>query len=406
VNRSRLAALSAGAMFLIASVFVPAVVSADTGNTNTIKVLNAPTINPPATGGNFDVQIVANGSQLISGAGAGLGFDKAKLQVTALAKDATEIANGVTYLGFPSSGGLAAFIATANTNGQVPNISWAYLDGSSTETANADHGIYTVSFHVIALGDSTLTPNASPTLLDGRVATYGNPLLPVTTTNGNVVNSAPPAPPTGAITVLPAWVATNTVAVKWGGTPGTKPIATYDVRYRKAAYSATLPATYTLWKSATALTTANFTTVPGTTYCFSELARDNTAAVSAWTAETCTAAPLDDRSFARAGAWSLKTGSAYYRSTYLLTTTKGAKLTRTGVVSKHIVLVATTCPTCGTVQVFMGTKLLKTVSLKSTTTVNKKLITITTTAASGTLSIKVYTSGKKVMIDGVVISAK
>jgi hypothetical protein len=181
-----------------AEAIAPTLASADTGGTNTVKVLNAPTINPPATGGTFSVTIAANAATSISGAGTGLQFDKTKLQVTALAKDATEAANGATYIGFPSSGSMAAFIANANANGLMPNISWAYLDGTSSEVAGADHGVYSVTFQVTALGDSSLTPADSPAILDGSNGTYGQGLS-VTPVAGHVVNSASAAP-TAAIT--------------------------------------------------------------------------------------------------------------------------------------------------------------------------------------------------------------
>ena len=73
--------------------------------------------------------------------------------------------------------------------------------------------------------------------------------------------------------------------------------------------------------------------------------------------------------------------------------------------AKRIALVATTCSTCGKVRVYWGSTLLRTISLYSATTVNRKLITVTTFASTrtGTLSIKVYSSGKKVIIDGVAI---
>jgi hypothetical protein len=213
-------------MFLVASVFVPAVASADTGSTNTIKVLGAPTINPPATGGSFTVNIVANGSVPISGAGSGLAFDNTKLTLTAIAKDAVETGNGVSYLGFPGAGApTSAFIAAANASGQIPNISWTYLDGSSSESANADHGVFSATFTVTATGDSVLTPNASPTLLDGQAATYGVSLT-VTPVNGTVVNSFSPiwslsTPGTAAVlTGATSAGYTVTVAVSQGS-PGT-----------------------------------------------------------------------------------------------------------------------------------------------------------------------------------------
>ena len=100
-----------------------------------------------------------------------------------------------------------------------------------------------------------------------------------------------------------------------------------------------------------------------------------------WTAETCTAVPLDDRSLARSGRWTAGTSASYYRSTYLRSYTYGAKLTRTGIVARRIAIVATTCRTCGKVRVYWGSTLLRTVSLYSATTVNRKLITVTTFAS-------------------------
>src|SRR5262245_37708426 len=117
VNRSRLAALSAGAMFLVASVIAPAVATADTGGTNTVKVLPATTTVPTPGSGSITVNIVANGSTAISGAGAALYFDHSKLTLTAVAKTSvpiTDATNPLGYVGFPTSGQLAGFLSRAN----------------------------------------------------------------------------------------------------------------------------------------------------------------------------------------------------------------------------------------------------------------------------------------------------
>ena len=52
-----------------------------------------------------------------------------------------------------------------------------------------------------------------------------------------------------------------------------------------------------------------------------------------------------------------------------------------------------------------GSTLLRTIKLTSTTTVNKKLINVTTftTARTGTLTIRVSSTGRRVVIDGVAI---
>ena len=195
MNRSRLAALSAGAMFLVASVFTPAVATADTGNTNTIKVLGAPTYNPPVASGTFTVQVVANGAEDISGAGTGLTFDNTKLQLTAIAKDATIVANGGAYAGWPAAGApTTTFIANANAAGAIPVLAWSFTDGASFEPANADRGIFSATFSVIATGDSTIgvATGLNGGILSGTTANYGNPLT-VTPQNGVVHNSFQPA---------------------------------------------------------------------------------------------------------------------------------------------------------------------------------------------------------------------
>src|SRR5262249_47379178 len=96
-------------MLLVATVFAP-VATADTGGTNTIKVLNSvtnnavTTISPVGTGSSFTVNVVGNGSVQIGGAGAGLTFDNSKLLLTAIAQTAPA---GVAYAGFPSAANMA-----------------------------------------------------------------------------------------------------------------------------------------------------------------------------------------------------------------------------------------------------------------------------------------------------------
>ncbi len=211
--------------------------------------------------------------------------------------------------------------------------------------------------------------------------------------------------PGAALKALPTWIATTAVSPTWSATPALAPVTSYDVRYRRAAWNGDFGPAVT-WLRATADTSATFAGSPGSTYCFGVRARDADGGVSPWTAAgKCTAVPLDDRSLTRSSGWTAGTGDPYYRSTYLRSSTNGAKLTRTGVVARRIALLATTCPTCGTVKVYWGSTLLKAISLHSDTTVNRKLIAVKTFsfARTGTLTIKVVSSGRKVIIDGVAI---
>ena len=232
----------------------------------------------------------------------------------------------------------------------------------------------------------------------------GHGSLPVT--SSTVVSPPPPPPiaPAASITALPGLLATNAWPVRWSAVPGTRPVASHDVRYRRAAWNGSFGG-YATWLSATAATGARFTGSPGSTYCFSARARDTLGLVSPWTAETCTAVPLDDRSLRRYGSWAAGTSSSYFRSTYLRSYSYGSRLVRTGVVARQIGLLATTCRTCGSVRVYWGSTLLRTVSLYSPTTQYRRPLIVTTFAAarSGTLTIVVSSSGRAVVIDGVAI---
>jgi hypothetical protein len=366
---------------------------------------NSLTINAPATttsqGASFTVQVTGHSGIDVSGTSATVVFDKARLQVTAIAKGTDWTAAGASWAGYPSVANMATFLAGANAAGKVPLIAAYFLDGSGLPAG--DHGFLSVTFSVIACGGSVLGLPIGPAdggMLDGQVATYGSDLA-VTSTSGSVSAPCPVIKPTAALGSLAATQLGTSVALAWSNTPGSAAFASYDVRYRKAAWNGSFGAPI-LWKSATTSATAPFALAPGYTYCFSVLARDVNGVVSAWTAEGCTVAPLDDRSLTTSGTWARKTSSSFYRSTYTQSTRLNAKLIRTSARFKRLYLVATTCPTCGSVRVYLGTTLLKSISLRSATTVNRKVIAVYTSSAlkSGTVSIKVTTSLKAVKVDG------
>ncbi len=275
-------------------------------------------------------------------------------------------------------------------------------DPDGTYSVVVVSGSYNVSFF-----DETMVYQ-SGYYSSGGFTTDGDAATPVTVADADVpgidVQMVRVVLPTPHIGSLPTWAATTSIAVRWSATPGTYGVDGYDVRVRRAPWNGTF-GSYATWKGATTHTSATYTGAAGSTYCFSARAIDYYGLTSDWTAETCTAVPLDDRSLTRSTGWTAKTGSAYYKSTYLLTTRLGAKLTASKVVAQRIAVVATTCPTCGTIKVYWGSTLLKTISLKSATTVNKKVIAAIafTSPRTGTLVIKVASSGKKMIIDGVVI---
>jgi hypothetical protein len=394
-------ALALSALLSVAAVGAAPAAIATVGNS--LRIVAATT--NTTLGGAFSVTIVGNSAVQVSGTSASLTFDNAKLQVTSIAKGAEWTDGGATWLGYPSGANLATFLANANTAGKIPAIAASFLDGSSALAAG-DHTLLTVSFSVSACGDSGLglpLGGSDGSMLDGEVATYGQGLV-ATSTSGTVSAPCASVPPTAALGTVAATQLGTSVALSWSATPGSAALASYDVRYRKAAWNGVFGA-YVLWQSATSSTTAPFTLAAGYTYCFSSAARDVNGLASGWTADKCTVAPLDDRSLTTSGTWSRKTSASFYKSTYSQSTALNAKLNRTTAKFKRIYLVATTCPTCGSVRVYLGTTLLKSVSLVSATTVNKKVITVYASSVlkSGTVSIKVTSSGKAVKIDGLAL---
>ncbi len=247
---------------------------------------------------------------------------------------------------------------------------------------------------------------------DGTVVCWGNGGLP-----GPLVTTSPLRP----------LQATTKIPLRWSGYPLFTPIASYSVKYWDSGWNAgnsddsvpfpdpdedlqpdedSQPIT---WRSATRATHGTFAGSPGHTYCFEVTSRDAEGLVSEPAWPGCTAIPLDDRSLRRSGDWTPLTGSRFYQSTALRSSKRGATLRLDGVTSSGIALLATTCPSCGSVEVRLGGELLEKVSLRSPRTMNRRLLVVFwddgQCECGGTLAVKVVTRGKPVIIDGIALSA-
>jgi hypothetical protein len=177
VNRSRLAALSAGAMFLVASVLVPATALAAGSGTLTLSPGTVST----STGSTFTVTVSSQASTALSGASAALDFDKTQLQVVSIAKGTDWNVAGTTWQ-VPT----VSDIATANANGHLPSIGAFFTDGTSSRPGTTQ-ALAVVTFFAIATGSPTISITASgphgASLIDGSAASYGTPVA--TTVGGN-----------------------------------------------------------------------------------------------------------------------------------------------------------------------------------------------------------------------------
>lgn len=197
-----------------------------------------------------------------------------------------------------------------------------------------------------------------------------------------------------------ALATTSTAALVAYAGSDTSGVASYDVRYRRATFGGSFGA-YVTPAAATTATRIAVNLAAGYQYCFSVRGRDKLGNVSAWTTERCIAKVLDDRALTRSSAaWVRGTGTAYYGSTVTSTTTSSVSLTGGVVRARQVYLLTTTCPTCGSVSVYIGQTKIGAVSLYSSTTRNRVLKATPLTAANlGTLKLVSTASGKTVRVD-------
>jgi hypothetical protein len=211
-------------------------------------------------------------------------------------------------------------------------------------------------------------------------------------------------PTAGITSVAPVGTASQ-LSLGWTGSDtGGSFVSSYDVRERYAPPTGSLgdhlyPLNWAVLGS-TSLTAA---WAPGYEYCLSVRGMDFVGNLGPWSAERCTAAPLDDAALTATSGWTRGRSTTYQSGTYSLASTAGVSLSKASVKGLRIGIVATTCSTCGSVDVYHAGVLLGRVSLKSSTTAYRqlKLLPLGVTR-TGSVVIKTVNSGP-VAIDGLVV---
>ncbi|NUR97893.1 MAG: choice-of-anchor D domain-containing protein [Kribbellaceae bacterium] len=245
-------------------------------------------------------------------------------------------------------------------------------------------------------GEYSLTVTASEP--DGRVTTRSRTF--------SVDASGPVARVTGP-NYQSSVAATTRVTVAASDPTNVAPaigVASYDVRYRRATSAGAYSAYVQPWTGITA-TSVDVAVAAGYEYCFSVRAKDKLGNVGDWSAERCFSRPLDDRSLSMATTgWARGSSSKFYYGTDTQTTASGKALTRT-VQGKRFFLIATRCPSCGTVAVYAGNKLLTTLNLAYPTTHYQVVLglPVQSTLFSGTLTVRTVSTGRLVQIDGLAV---
>jgi hypothetical protein len=178
-----------------------------------------------------------------------------------------------------------------------------------------------------------------------------------------------------------------------------------DVRYRVAPFNGWFGKPK-LWLSKTMATNQNIYGTPGTTMCFSGQSYDSSGTAYGFSGDRCTAIPLDDRSLTPAGSWSRLSGSGYYRMTFSQSSSTGATLSQGGIRARRVSVLVEKCPTCGSIQIFWNGHLTRSYSLFAPSV--EKLVYLYAanfkTVQKGSITIRVSSSGKPVIIDGLGVS--
>ena len=180
----------------------------------------------------------------------------------------------------------------------------------------------------------------------------------------------------------------------------------YDLRWRRARWDGTFgdwtrPGS---WQGTTA-TGVTKSLAGGWTYCVQVRARNRAGQLSAWTGGSCLTRALDDRRLAASSGWKTRTGDRYYQGSFRTTKQKGATLSRSGARVRRVGVVATTCPSCGTVAVLVDGKRVGRVSLRSPGFHRAQVRMLPAfSRRHATVTLKVVTSGRTVQVDGLVLS--
>ena len=209
--------------------------------------------------------------------------------------------------------------------------------------------------------------------------------------------------PTVALTT-----ATSAV-VAWPAPVASSAVTSYALRYRKAGINGGFGpwVTPTSWAARTT-TRLSMQLSRGTTYCVQVRATNRAQQIGPWSPTRCTSSALDDQSYSSISrGWRKGVAPTLYAGSALRAVDKGAWWRLDGVAAVRVGIVATTCPTCGSVNVSLGGKVLGSISLTSPTTQRQQLLILSSFARrTGSLVIAVTSrSGLSVQLDGVAVSA-
>ena len=209
-----------------------------------------------------------------------------------------------------------------------------------------------------------------------------------------------PPPPTPRIVAPNAWFQRGTFTVGWTASTGA---TSYEVR----RHSAPPNGPFNAWlQSPVSGASAPFTGSHGRDYCF-QVRAVGAGGTSRWSGQVCTAVVLDDRALvASTGGWSRRTARGLYAGTCTVARRSGAAVAIGGVEIRRLSLMVQMRPGGGTLGVYLNGVFLKRVRTASSTVQQQALVRIASwpKIRTGTITIRVLSSGASVILDGIGVS--
>jgi hypothetical protein len=227
--------------------------------------------------------------------------------------------------------------------------------------------------------------------LDGRAVCWGQ------------TEGVRPAPT--MLLLAPRWVAASEIKVSWSSLPLFAPVERYDIRYALNPDWDHSPVWVPL-RTGTTKRHARVTAVtPGQTYCIEGRAIDGDGVASNWEG-SCTTLPRDDTAFVASDGWVRIESPRFYGGSALMSRKLGATLELPGLDTWGVGILASTGTDGGQIKVWAGGENLGKASLWTPNSEDRRLVLWTDNGedgSSGTLRIKVLSSGRPVIIDGVLL---
>jgi hypothetical protein len=213
-------------------------------------------------------------------------------------------------------------------------------------------------------------------------------------------------PPTVSMSAPPTVTEGTRVTATWAGADD-QGVASYDVQYQIAPWNGPF-GPWTWFRQAVPASQHTGTLVEnyGRTVCFRARARDFAGNVSPFVTR-CTATALRATSLGYSPLWTRLTSSAFFGRYAERTVYKGQSALLNSVQAKHLWLVATRCPSCGTVTVRWKGVGIKAINLAYPATQHNVLFPIASFAApqAGPVQVIVTSpSGRQVVIQGLAVS--